>query len=120
MLSRFDLREYRFLRHLSLRDVARYCDVSHELIGKVENGEVSVTKYNHDQIVQGINRASQAMVDGTFDALKEIESQKIKKKRLKKKKKKVPKIQQLRSLLQERLQRLIQASKGGISAMDKT
>ena len=87
MLSRFDLREYRLLRHLSLRDVARYCDVSHELIGKVENGEVSVTKYNHDQIVQGINRASQAIVDGTFNALKE-ESQKIKEEREKLKAKK--------------------------------
>lgn len=88
MLSRFDLKEYRLIRHLSLRDVARYCDVSHELIGKVENGEVSVTKYNHDQIVQGINRASQAMIDGTFDALKEIESQKIKQEREKLKAKK--------------------------------
>lgn len=92
MLSRFDLREYRLIRHLSLRDVARYCDVSHELIGKVENGEVSVTKYNHDQIVQGINRASQAIADGTFDALKEIESQKIKEEREKLKvRKEVPK-----------------------------
>ena len=88
MLSRFDLREYRLLRHLSLRDVARYCDVSHELIGKVENGEVGVTKYNHDQIVLGINRASQALVDGTFDALKEAESQKIKEEREKLKAKK--------------------------------
>ena len=88
MLSRFDLREYRFLRHLSLRDVARYCDVSHELIGKVENGEVSVTKYNHDQIIKGIKGASQAMVEGTFDTLKEKECQKIKEEREKLKAKK--------------------------------
>ena len=76
MLSRFDLKEYRLLRHLSLRDVARYCDVSHELIGQVERGEIGVTKYNHDQIIKGINGASQAMVEGTFDALKEKECQK--------------------------------------------
>lgn len=88
MLSRFDLQEYRLMRHLSLRDVARYCDVCHELIGQVERGEVGVTQYNHDQIVKGINRASQAMVDGTFDALKEVESQKIKEEREKLKVKK--------------------------------
>lgn len=88
MLSGVDLKEYRLFRNLSLRDVARYCDVSHELIGKVESGEVGVTQYNHDQIVQGINRASQAIVDGTFDALKEIESQRIKEEREKLKAKK--------------------------------
>lgn len=88
MLSRRDLQEYRLLRHLSLRDVARYCDVSHELIGQVERGEVGVTQYNHDEIVKGINRASQAIVDGTFDALKEEECQKIKEKREKLKAKK--------------------------------
>lgn len=81
MLSRYDLQEYRLLRHLSLRDVARYCNVSHELIGQVERGETGVTRYNHDQIVKGINGASQAIADGTFDALKEIESQKIKEER---------------------------------------
>ena len=88
MLSRFDLREYRLLRHLSLRDVARYCDVSHELIGQVERGEIGVTRYNHDQIVKGINGASQAIVNGTFDELKETESQKIKEEREKLKVKK--------------------------------
>lgn len=88
MLSRFDLQEYRLMRHLSLRDVARYCDVCHELIGQVERGEVGVTKYNHDQIVKGINGASQAIADGTFDALKEKESQKIKEEREKLKAKK--------------------------------
>lgn len=76
------------LRHLSLRDVARYCDVSHELIGQVERGEIGVTKYNHDQIVKGINGASQAIADGTFDELKEAESQKIKEEREKLKAKK--------------------------------
>ncbi len=81
MLSKVDLKEYRLLRHLSLRDVARYCDVCHELIGQVERGEVGVTKYNHDQIIKGINGASQAIVDGTFNVLKEEECQKIREKR---------------------------------------
>lgn len=88
MLSRRDLQEYRLIRHLSLRDVARYCDVTHELIGQVERGEVGVTQYNHDEIVKGINRASQAIVDGTFDALKEEEYQKNKEEREKTKAKK--------------------------------
>lgn len=73
MLSRFDLKEYRLLRNLSLRDVARYCNVCHELIGQVERGVVSVTKHNHDEIVKGINGASQAIADGTFDSDKEKE-----------------------------------------------
>lgn len=88
MLSRRDLQEYRLMRHLSLRDVARYCDVSHELIGQVERGDVGVTQYNHDEIIKGINRASQAIVDGTFDLLKEKESKKIKMEREKLKEKK--------------------------------
>lgn len=94
MLSKRDLQEYRLLRHLSLRDVARYCDVSHELIGQVERGEVGVTQYNHDQIIKGINGASQAMVDGTFDVLKEEECQKIReeRKKLKVKKEQVSKV----------------------------
>lgn len=94
MLSRHDLQEYRLMRHLSLRDVARYCNVTHELIGQVERGEIGVTQYNHDQIIKGINGASQAMVDGTFDELKKVESQKIKEERekLKIKKKQSSKI----------------------------
>ncbi len=88
MLSRFDLKEYRLLRHLTLRDVARYCDISFEAIGQVERGEINVTKHNHDEIVKGINRASQAKADGTFNELKEVESQKIKVEREKLKAKK--------------------------------
>lgn len=71
MLSRFDLKEYRILRHLTLRDVARYCDVTFELIGQVERGVVNVTKHNHDEIIKGINRASQAKANGTFESDKE-------------------------------------------------
>lgn len=73
MLSRFDLKDYRLERELSLRDVARYCNVCHELIGQVERGVVRVTKHNHDEIVQGINAASQAKAYGTFEVDKEKE-----------------------------------------------
>lgn len=88
MLSRFDLKEYRISRHLSLRDVAMYCDVCHELIGQVERGETGLTRYNHDQIIKGINGASQAMKDGTFDEAKEVQCQRIKEEREKLKVKK--------------------------------
>lgn len=81
MLNRFDLKNYRVLRNLTLRDVARYCDITFEAIGQVERGEINVTKHNHNEIVKGINRASQAMVEGTFDSLKEEEYQKIKEER---------------------------------------
>lgn len=73
MLSRFDLKDYRLQKELSLRDVARYCNVCHELIGQVERGVVRVTKHNHDEIIKGINAASQAKVYGTFEADKEKE-----------------------------------------------
>ena len=71
MLSGKDLREYRLLSNISQRDVARYCDVSHELIGKVERGELNVTEYNHAEITKGINRARQAIANGTFVIEKE-------------------------------------------------
>ena len=74
MLSKHDLQEYRLIRHLSLRDVARYCSVCHELIGQVERGVVRVTEHNHNEIIKGINAASQAKVYGTFEADKEKEN----------------------------------------------
>lgn len=67
MLSGKDLKEYREREHLSQRDVARYCEVCHELIGQVERGDVGVTEYNYKQIVHGINGALQARARGTFD-----------------------------------------------------
>ncbi len=75
MLNRFDLKNYRVLRNLTLRDVARYCDITFEAIGQVERGEINVTKHNHDEIVKGINRASQAKVNGTFEEDKEKQCQ---------------------------------------------
>ena len=45
-----------------------YCDVSHRLIGEVENRERNLTEYNYQEIVKGINRARQAKANGTFEA----------------------------------------------------
>ncbi len=86
MLSGKDLREYRLLSNISQRDVARYCDVSHELIGKVERGELNVTEYNHAEITKGINRARQAIANGTF--VTEKENSKVKTRKNKEEKEK--------------------------------
>lgn len=67
MLNKDDLREYRLMSGLTYRDVARYCDVTFQLIEEVEKGKTGVTQYNHDQIVMGINNAKMAKANGTFD-----------------------------------------------------
>ena len=66
ILTKEELKRYRKLRGLSLRDVAAYCDVSAMLISEVENGIRYVTEYNHKQIVDGINKAYAAKMNGTF------------------------------------------------------
>lgn len=75
MFSGKELKNYRIREGLTQRDVARYCEVCHELIGQVERGDVGVTEYNHTQIVKGINGAIQAKARGTFEADKEKERQ---------------------------------------------
>lgn len=66
MLNRQQLKDYRRLRNLSTRDVAWYCDISQPLIVQIENGTKRITKYNHDEIVKGINAAFKAKKNGTF------------------------------------------------------
>lgn len=79
MLSGRDLKDYRLLKGLSLRDVARYCNTSAQGIGQMETGVINVTEETYRDIVNGINGASQAMVRGTFesDKAKEREEQKV-------------------------------------------
>lgn len=74
MLNREQLREYRILSGLSYGDVARYCDVSRQLIEQVESGDDNITEHNHDEIVKGINRAKQAIARGTFETDKKKQS----------------------------------------------
>lgn len=68
MLRPSDLKEYRLLRGLSQRDVAMYCDITSQLIGDIELGQRNLTEYNYQEIVKGINAASQAKARGTFEA----------------------------------------------------
>lgn len=67
MLSPKDLKEYRTRRGLSQRDVAMYCELSHNLIGDIELGQRNLTEYNYREIVKGINAATQAKARGTFE-----------------------------------------------------
>lgn len=67
MLNAKELKEYRLLKGLSQRDVAMYCNLSHRLIGQVENGERNITENNYAEIVHGINAAVQAKARGTFE-----------------------------------------------------
>lgn len=68
MLNAQDLKEYRLLKGLSQRDVAMYCDLSHNLIGDIELGQRNLTENNYQEIIKGINTAVQAKARGTFEA----------------------------------------------------
>lgn len=83
MLSAKELKDYRLLRNLSLRDVARYCNVSAQMIGSIERYEYTLTENTYREIVKGINAAYQAMVNGTFDINKSKEREEVKKKQTK-------------------------------------
>lgn len=80
MLSAKELKDYRLLRNLSLRDVARYCNVSAQMIGSVERYEYTLTESTYREIVKGINTAYQAMINGTFDKDKAQEREEVKRK----------------------------------------
>lgn len=67
MLNAKELREYRLLRGLSLRDVSMYCNIGFHYIGEIETGAKNLTEENHREIVKGINAAAQAIADGTFE-----------------------------------------------------
>ena len=66
MLSRKQLKEYRELRGLSLRDVSNYCDITHMMISMIENGERDLTERCYKEIVKGINGAYAAKKAGTL------------------------------------------------------
>lgn len=67
MFNGKELKDYRQLRNLSLRDIEPYCDVTIQLIQQVETGVKPVTEHNHQEIVNGINRAYFAKCNGTFE-----------------------------------------------------
>ena len=80
MMTTKDLKEYRLMSNLSLRDVARYCGITAQAIGQIETGVVSLNENTYHEIVSGINKAKQAIADGTFEAEKSIERENVKEK----------------------------------------
>lgn len=57
MITGKEIREWRELRGLSLRDVAKFCEVSPQLIGQCETNKKGLTDFNYKEIVKGINLA---------------------------------------------------------------
>lgn len=57
MITAQEIREIRELKGLSLRAVAKYCNVSPQLIGQVETGVKRLTEENYKEIISGINKA---------------------------------------------------------------
>lgn len=81
MLNRQQIKEYRLLRGLSTRDVAKYCEISQPLIVQIENGERQLTEYNHKQIIDGINSAYAAKRNGTFEKPPRVNEPKTKRRK---------------------------------------
>lgn len=76
MLSREQLKNYRELRKISMRQLTKYCDLSLAMISYLESGQRVLTKKNHDELIKGINAAYQARkikqkTDKTDEAVKE-------------------------------------------------
>lgn len=65
MISAKEIREFREIRGLSLREVAKYCSISAQLIGQVETGTRNLTLENYKEIIDGINKAHFAKLQAT-------------------------------------------------------
>ena len=59
-----EIREY---KGLSLRDIAKFCDVSAQLIGQIENNKKVFTENNYQQIIDAMNLATVAKSKGELD-----------------------------------------------------
>jgi transcriptional regulator with XRE-family HTH domain len=60
------LKEIREYKGLSLRDVAKFCNVSPQLIGQIENNKKVFTDNNYKQIIDAMNLAFAAKQNGTL------------------------------------------------------
>ena len=66
MLNGKELRTFRTRRGLTIPNVAEYGGLAVSTISDVETGKLNVTEYNHRCIVDGINKAFFAKVNGTL------------------------------------------------------
>lgn len=64
MITPKEIQEIRKFKGLSLRDVAKYCNVSAQFIGQVENNQKKLNSYNYKEIIKGINLAFAALQCG--------------------------------------------------------
>lgn len=66
MLSASELKNYAYLRGLSMRDIEAYCELNAGHISNILNGERPLTEENHKKIANAINAAYSAKQNGTF------------------------------------------------------
>jgi len=60
MLNRQELMNYRLLRGVSQREVAKFGDISNGLVSGIESGNRNITEDNHRAYVKGVNLAYEA------------------------------------------------------------
>ena len=60
MLNRHELLNYRLLRGVSQREVAKFGDISNGLVSGIESGNRNITEENHKAYVKGVNLAFEA------------------------------------------------------------
>lgn len=60
MLNRHELMNYRLLRGVSQREVAKFGDISNGLVSGIESGNRNITEDNHRAYVKGVNLAYEA------------------------------------------------------------
>ena len=66
MLSLTELKDYAYLRDLSVRDIEAYCDLSAGHISNIFNGNRALTDESYRQITNAINAAYVAKKNGSF------------------------------------------------------
>ena len=66
MITGKQFKEIREYKGLSLRDVAKFCDVSPQLIGQIEQGKKYFTDNNYQQIIDAMNLAYAAKQNGNL------------------------------------------------------
>ena len=76
MITGNQFKEIREYKGLSLRDVAKFCDVSAQLIGQIENNKKVFTENNYQQIIDAMNLATVAKANGKLDKHQGIKNNK--------------------------------------------
>lgn len=67
MITGQEFKEIRELKGLSLRDIAKFCEVSPQLIGQIENDKKAFTENNYKQIITAMNLAFAAKQNGELE-----------------------------------------------------